>query len=204
MEHPDMHDVIQLYQMQIGLLSSSQRDKLYQAYDQGMSPFVIGCAILRTSQERRRRNMRGQHKRISFNYLWGIIQDWFNHGITDKLLFVLIGRDSSGQELLRMEVTMLKLIQGGRFSAATINTNKENRQQKDSSRSWMIKYGIRRYFSTAAPKCPHCGEILTKTYRLHPFVLPKQFGRGLWLTTDCRCETDQTAGRAPEAGANQC
>lgn len=52
----------------------------------------------------------------------------------------------------------------------------------------MIKYGIRRYFSTAAPKCPHCGEILTKTYRLHPFVLPKQFGRGLWLTTDCRCE----------------
>ncbi len=82
-----MHDVIQLYQMQIGLLSSSQRDKLYQAYDQGMSPFVIGCAILRTSQERRRRNMRGQHKRISFNYLWGIIQDWFNHGITDEASF---------------------------------------------------------------------------------------------------------------------
>ncbi|HKM16832.1 MAG: DnaD domain protein [Firmicutes bacterium] len=87
MGHPDMHDVIQLYQMRIGLLSASQRDKLYQAYDQGMSPFVIGCAILRTSQEKRRKNLRGQHKRISFNYLWGIIQDWFAQGITDEASF---------------------------------------------------------------------------------------------------------------------
>ncbi|HXK98043.1 MAG TPA: DnaD domain protein [Limnochordia bacterium] len=86
-EHPDMHDVIQLYQMRIGLLSASQRDKLYQAYDQGMSPFVIGCAILRTSQERRRKNIKGQHKRISFNYLWGIIQDWLAKGITDEAAF---------------------------------------------------------------------------------------------------------------------
>ncbi len=87
MEHPDMHDVIQLYQMQIGLLTSSQRDKLYQAYDQGMSPFVIGCAILRTCQERRRKQLRGGHKRISFNYLWGIIENWLEIGIIDETAF---------------------------------------------------------------------------------------------------------------------
>jgi len=82
-----MHDVIQLYQMRIGLLSASQRDKLYQAYEQGMSPFVIGCAILRTSQEKRRMNLKGQHKRVSFNYLWGIIEKWLAQGITDEVSF---------------------------------------------------------------------------------------------------------------------
>ncbi|NLM25494.1 MAG: DnaD domain protein [Firmicutes bacterium] len=87
MEHPDMHDVLQLYQMQIGPLSGAQREKLYQAYDEGMSPFVIGCAILRTSQEQKRRNLQGQPKRISFNYLWGIIQDWLLHGITTESAF---------------------------------------------------------------------------------------------------------------------
>jgi len=87
MEHPDMHDVIQLYQKHIGLLSSSQRDKLYQAYEEGMSPFVIGCAILRACQEQRRRTLQGQPKRISFNYLWAIIQDWLVHGITDEAAF---------------------------------------------------------------------------------------------------------------------
>ena len=30
MSHPDMRDVILLYQKQIGLLSSSQRDQLYK------------------------------------------------------------------------------------------------------------------------------------------------------------------------------
>ena len=34
-------------------LSGAQREELYQAYDEGMSPFVIGCAILRTSQEQK-------------------------------------------------------------------------------------------------------------------------------------------------------
>lgn len=85
--HPDMHDVIQLYQKQIGLLSGNQRDKLYQAYDEGMSPFVIGCAILRTCQEQRRKNVNGQQKRVSFNYLWGIIQDWLIHDITNEKAF---------------------------------------------------------------------------------------------------------------------
>ncbi len=82
-----MHDVLQLYQKQIGLLSGGQRHKLYQAYDEGMTPFVIGCAILRTKQEQNRRNPKGQAKRISFNYLWGIIQDWMVHGITNEAAF---------------------------------------------------------------------------------------------------------------------
>lgn len=82
-----MHDVMQLYQKYIGMLSGSQREKLYQVYDEGMSPFVIGCAILRAGQERRRMNNQGQQKRISFNYLWGIIQDWLIHGITDEESF---------------------------------------------------------------------------------------------------------------------
>lgn len=82
-----MHDVLQLYQRQIGLLSGSQRKKLYQAYDEGMSPFVIGCAILRTKQEQRRKNLGGQQRRVSFNYLWGIIEDWLAHGITSEQAF---------------------------------------------------------------------------------------------------------------------
>lgn len=86
-KHPDMHDVLQLYQKQIGPISGAQREKLYQACDEGMSPFVIGCAILRTSQEQRQRNLKGQPKRISFNYLWGIIQDWLLHGITTESAF---------------------------------------------------------------------------------------------------------------------
>lgn len=82
-----MHDVIQLYQKKFGLLSGSQRDKLYQACDEGMSPYVIGCAILRTCQEQRRLNIKGQQKRVSFNYLWGIIEDWLLHGITNEKSF---------------------------------------------------------------------------------------------------------------------
>jgi len=66
--------------------------------------------------------------------------------------------------------------------------NSGNSQQKASSRSWMIKYGIRRYYNlTFASKCPDCGQALTRVYRRHPFVMPKQFGKGLWLTADCRC-----------------
>lgn len=82
-----MHDVMQLYQQKIGPISSGQRDKLYQIYDEGMSPFVIGCAILRTSQEQNRRNLQGKTKRISFNYLWGIIQDWMVHAINSESAF---------------------------------------------------------------------------------------------------------------------
>lgn len=87
MSGPDMHDVIQLYQKHIGLLSGGQRDKLYQISDEGMSPFVIGCAILRAKQEQRLKQQQGQPKRISFNYLFSIIQDWLNHGITTEESF---------------------------------------------------------------------------------------------------------------------
>ena len=76
-----MQDVLQLYQRQLGPLSSQQRDVLYQAADEGMAPFVIGCAILRASQERR---LSGGTKRISFNYVKAIIDDWLVHGIIDE------------------------------------------------------------------------------------------------------------------------
>lgn len=83
---------------------------------------------------------------------------------------------------------MLRLKQSGRFSDVITNMNSGNSQQKASSRSWMIKYGIRRYYNlTFASKCPDCGQALTRVYRRHPFVMPKQFGKGLWLTADCRC-----------------
>ena len=83
---------------------------------------------------------------------------------------------------------MLRLKQSGRFSDVITNMNSGNSQQKASSRSWMIKYGIRRYYNlTFASKCPDCGQVLTRVYRRHPFVMPKQFGKGLWLTADCRC-----------------
>ena len=72
-----MHDVLQLYQMQIGPLSGAQRDKLYQAYDEGMSPFVIGCArIVRT----KRRNLQGQPEEF-LQYLWNysrLVITWNN------------------------------------------------------------------------------------------------------------------------------
>lgn len=97
LEHPDMHDVLQLYQRQIGPLSGAQREKLYQVYDEGMAPFVIGCAILRTSQEQRRRNLQGQPRRISFNYLWGIIQDWLVHGITSEPAFRAYWKGQKGK-----------------------------------------------------------------------------------------------------------
>lgn len=79
-----MHDVLQLYQKQLGPLSSSQRDRLYQASEEGMSPFVIGCAILRASQEKR---LAGGKKRITFNYVAAILDDWLVHGIVDEKAF---------------------------------------------------------------------------------------------------------------------
>lgn len=83
-----MHDVIQLYQRMIAPLSSNQRDKLYQAEDEGMSPFVIGCAILRAKQEQRLSRERGRGKRLSFNYIWAILEDWMLHGIVTEERFV--------------------------------------------------------------------------------------------------------------------
>ncbi len=87
MEQPTMHDVIGLYQQHIGLLSGGNRDKFYELHDEGMSPFVIGCAILRAKQEQRITKQHGQVKRVSFNYIRGILKDWLDHGITSEESF---------------------------------------------------------------------------------------------------------------------
>ena len=105
---------------------------------------------------------------------------------------VHIGRRSSGSLQYRMEVNMFKLGQGGRFSAAIMNTGSGSLQPKVSSRSWMTKYGIRRYYRpNLAAKCSRCKQTINRIYRLHPFVMPKRYGRGLWLTTDCRCTLEE-------------
>lgn len=84
MVEPNMADVFELYQKKIAILSSAQKEKLMAAHDEGMSPFVIGCAILRAKQEQRRSRLKGKDKQISFNYIYRIIQDWLNHGITTE------------------------------------------------------------------------------------------------------------------------
>lgn len=84
MGHPDMHDVIQLYQYKVAPLSGVQRDKLYQACDEGVSPFVIGCAILKAKQEQKRKKQAGRQSRIGFKYIWRILEDWIDHGLTTE------------------------------------------------------------------------------------------------------------------------
>lgn len=49
----------------------------------------------------------------------------------------------------------------------------------------MSKYGLRR--SLRGEACPVCGEVRYKTYKSHPFPVPAELGRGLWLLTDCAC-----------------
>src|SRR5690554_4893604 len=88
MVDPKMEDVFALYQNKVALLSSAQKEKLCAAHDEGMTPFVIGCAILRAVQEQRRSRMQGKEKRISFNYIYRIIEDWLNHGITTEDRFL--------------------------------------------------------------------------------------------------------------------
>ncbi|NLJ79499.1 MAG: DnaD domain protein [Firmicutes bacterium] len=87
MTEPDMKDVFRLYQRKMGVLSSAQKEKLYFARDEGMSPFVIGCAILRAKQEQRKSREQGQDKHISFNYIYRIIEDWLGHNITTEESF---------------------------------------------------------------------------------------------------------------------
>lgn len=87
-EQVTMEDVFRLYQRKVALLSSAQKEKLCTAHDEGMSPFVIGCAILRAKQEQRRNQLRGKTKHISFNYIYRIIEDWLNHGITTDDAFL--------------------------------------------------------------------------------------------------------------------
>lgn len=84
---PRMEDVFALYEQKVGPLSSAQKEKLVAAQDEGMSPFVIGCAILRAKQEQRRRRLAGRNMHISFNYIYRIIEDWLLHGITTEERF---------------------------------------------------------------------------------------------------------------------
>ncbi|NMB37954.1 MAG: ATP-binding protein [Firmicutes bacterium] len=87
---------------------------------------------------------------------------------------------------------MLRVRDGDKCLAEIISTKKENRQLKVSSRSWMIKYGIRRCYQLIPKEtCPECGQSLTKVYRLHPFMMPAGFGRGIWLKNDCNCSTQK-------------
>lgn len=87
MSEPSMLDVFDLYQRKVALLSSAQKEKLLAVRDEGMSPFVMGCAILRAKQQQRRSRARGRDKHISFNYIYRIMQDWLNHGITTEERF---------------------------------------------------------------------------------------------------------------------
>ena len=79
---PKMEDVFALYEQKVAPLSSAQKEKLLAARDEGMTPFVIGCAILRAKQEQRRRRLSGKNMHVSFNYIYRIIEDWLLHGIT--------------------------------------------------------------------------------------------------------------------------
>lgn len=79
---PKMEDVFALYEQKVAPLSSAQKEKLLAARDEGMTPFVIGCAILRAKQEQRRRRLSGKNMHVSFNYIYSIIEDWLLHGIT--------------------------------------------------------------------------------------------------------------------------
>lgn|GEM_PF-315219 len=87
-EEVTMEDVFRLYQRKVALLSSAQKEKLLAARDEGMSPFVIGCAILRAKQEQRLSQLKGRPKQITFNYIYRIIEDWLNHGITTDEAFM--------------------------------------------------------------------------------------------------------------------
>ncbi|MDI9441626.1 MAG: DnaD domain protein [Firmicutes bacterium] len=102
MSEPSMQDVFDLYQRKVALLSSAQKEKLMAVYDEGMSPFVMGCAILRARQEQRLSRARGRDKHISFNYIYRIMQDWLNHGITTEERFLAyweaVNEDGKRQE----------------------------------------------------------------------------------------------------------
>lgn len=84
---PKMEDVFALYERKVAPLSSAQKEKLLAARDEGMSPFVLGCAILRAKQEQRRRRLAGKNMHLSFNYIYRIIEDWLIHGITTEERF---------------------------------------------------------------------------------------------------------------------
>lgn len=79
--NPQMSDVLALYQVKIGPLSSTQRDELLKANKEGVTPFVLGCAILVACEEQRRVRNLGRLKRIGFNYVLGIVRDWKGQGI---------------------------------------------------------------------------------------------------------------------------
>lgn len=69
-----------------------------------------------------------------------------------------------------------------------MNTLKDGKPLQVSSHSWMSKWGVRRYFlQLIRQRCRECGQPLNRVYRFHPFPMPAQFGKGMWLNTDCSC-----------------
>lgn len=92
-----MRDVFNLYQRKVALLSSAQKEKLQFINDEGMSPFVMGCAILRAKQIQRRSREGGQDKQLSFNYIHQIMRNWLNRGIASEADFLKYW-SSAGQE----------------------------------------------------------------------------------------------------------
>ncbi len=122
MSEPNMQDVFDLYQSKVALLSSAQRERLLSIRDEGgMTPFVMGCAILRAKQEQRRSRARGgRDKHISFNYIYRIMQDWLNHGITTEERFsaywAAVSQDENGKEAGgAVALKLKKKNQAGRF-----------------------------------------------------------------------------------------
>ena len=72
------------------------------------------------------------------------------------------------------------------FEAIT-NIQSQIHRPKVSFRSWMIKYGLRRFYYTLAHHCPDCNEPRKAVFRLHPFPVPARYGKGDWFYSDCSC-----------------
>src|SRR5690554_6243046 len=74
------------------------------------------------------------------------------------------------------------------LAKAISNTRQPKNPTEQRFRSWMIKYGLRRYLASQSKlACEDCGTPRNAFYRLHPFPMPQGFGKGLWMFTDCQC-----------------
>lgn len=59
-----------------------------------------------------------------------------------------------------------------------------------ASRSWMAEYGLQRSFFKQ-DICPCCQEARRRKYVRHPFPLPRPYGKGQWLLSDCACVKEE-------------
>ncbi|GEM_PF-318398 len=78
----------------------------------------------------------------------------------------------------------------GNLPEKITSTQSPNLRQRVHSRSWMIESGVRRWYLSIRTYCSQCGQARNRVWKRHPFPLPKPFGKGLWLTQDCRCVTE--------------